>query len=244
MRSNPMIKKGLEGNLVGTGEAMSIAGARNKSLAFISLTCIFALITFVALSIGSVPNFGLANILGVSSGIVGFILLIAMVFKPHLSSTIGSFYAIFEGVFVGAITLRFSYFFDGVVPKAALLTLLAIAFTLLLYKEKPDLAGKIRMGVIILTMTICAASIMGLIFFFLGWGNVLMGNGLISIGFSILTVIVAIANLMLDYDNIVVGARHGLPKYMESFFAVGLLVTVVWVYVEMLSLLAKLASRE
>ncbi len=127
--------------------------------------------------------------------------------------------------------------------KAAVLTLLAVIFTLLLYKEAPDLASKIRTGVIILTFTIFATSMVGLVISLFGGNFVLFGTSPIAIGFSALTVIVAIANLMLDYDNIVYGSRMGLPKEMEYFFAVGVLVTVVWVYIEMLQLLAKIALR-
>lgn len=243
MRSNPMIKKGLDEPHVYSGEAMSITGTRNKTLLLISITTIIALATYVLCYNSGVPNFALANILSISTGFIGFFLILGMVFKPETAKACAIFYAIVEGMFVGGITVRFSYFFDGVVGKALILTLLAIIFTLLLYKEAPDLASKIRSGVIILTCTIIMASLIGAIFYIAGFGNVLYGTGMISIGFSMLTVLVAIANLMLDYDNVIYGARENLPKHMEYFFAAGILVTVVWVYVEILQLLAKLAAR-
>ncbi|ONI44784.1 hypothetical protein AN641_05780 [Candidatus Epulonipiscioides gigas] len=244
MRTNPMIKKGLNGHLEYTGETMSIAGARNKALGLLSITCVVAFIAYYVLYAGGNPNFNLAYTLSAVGGFVGLGLVIAMSFKPHISNVVAPIYAICEGVFVGAITVSFAYYFDGVVPKAVVLTLLAIIFTLLLYREAPELAGKIRNAVMILALTIIAASLLGFVFSLLGFGNVLIGNSLFSIGFSIFTVIVAIAFLLVDYDNIIIGARHNLPKYMESYFAVGLLVTIIWVYVEMLELLAKLASRD
>ncbi|OOB77358.1 MAG: hypothetical protein BEN19_02120 [Epulopiscium sp. Nuni2H_MBin003] len=243
MKSNPMIRKGLGQTHSYTGEAMSVAGTRNKTLLLMSITFIIALLAYLVCYNGGQPNFQLANTISITSSVIGLILIIGMMFKPQAAKTFAFIYAVTEGLFVGAITVTFSYYFDGVVPKAIILTVLAVIFTILLYKEAPTLASKIRSGVIILTFTILLASILGIAFYALGFGNVLYGTSPISIGFSMLVVLVAIANLMLDYDNVIYGSRMNLPKHMEYFFAVGILVTVVWVYVEMLKLLAKLAAR-
>ncbi len=243
MRSNPMIKRGLDSNDIAT-EAMTIDGARNKSMLLIAITCLMAVASFfICTDANGLPN-NLAMGLAMGSSIVGLILVIVMCVKPALSPTLSIFYAACEGLMVGAISVTFAYFYDGIVQKALILTMLSVVFTLLLYRECPDLAGKIRNAVIILTLTICATYFLGMILRLFGINFILDGNSPIAIAFSVFTVCVAIANLMLDYDNIAIGARAGLPKYMESFFAVGLLVTIVWVYVEMLELLARLAQSQ
>lgn len=245
MKSNPMIRRALDKNLVNSTDAMSIAGARNKSLALLGITAVCGIIAYLGLySQGTNPGFNTCNMVSVISGLVGVGLVIFLATKPHLADTLGIIYAVVEGIFVGSITVAYGYYFDGVITKAMILTLLAIIFTLLLYKEAPDLASKIRKGVQILTLTIFFAYMLNFVFVLFGAENFFGGNTLVSIGLSMFITLVAIANLMLDYDNIVIGAQHRLPKYMESFFAVGLLVTVVWVYVEMLQLVAKMASRE
>ncbi|ONI48057.1 hypothetical protein AN643_03605 [Candidatus Epulonipiscioides saccharophilum] len=248
MKSNPMIRRALDKNLVNSTDAMSIAGARNKSLALLGITAVCGIIAYLGLysqlmNTGT-GSFAVCNTVSVISGLVGVGLVIFLATKPHLADTLGMIYAVVEGIFVGSVTVAYGYYFDGVISKAMILTLLAIIFTLLLYNEAPDLASKIRKGVQILTLTIFFAYILNLVFMLFGAGNLFGGNSLLSIGISMFITLVAIANLMLDYDNIVIGARHRLPKYMESFFAVGLLVTVVWVYIEMLQLVAKMASRE
>ncbi|ONI41079.1 hypothetical protein AN639_12925 [Candidatus Epulonipiscium fishelsonii] len=244
MNSNPMIKKGLSQSTDFSQEVMSVKGTRNKTLTLVGLTSIVAVCMYILTSyqFTMTGDWTLSTGLSGVSAILGFILVLMMVFRPKSARTFSTLYALVEGVFVGAISTRFSYYFDGVVPKALTLTLLAVVFTLLLYKESPSLAGKIRRGVIILTFTIFAISILGLLFQMFGVPFILFGSGPIGIVFSIFTTIVAIANLMIDYDNIIIGARSGLPKYMEHFFAASILITIVWVYVEMLQLLAKIAQ--
>ncbi|ONI44351.1 hypothetical protein AN640_05650 [Candidatus Epulonipiscium fishelsonii] len=244
MNSNPMIKKGLSQSGDFSQELMSIKGTRNKTLGLLGITSLTAICMYILTSYQLIMtnDWTLSTTLAGVSAIVAFVLIIMMVFRPKSAKMFSTLYALAEGVFVGAISTRFSYFFDGVVPKALALTLLSVIFTLLLYRECPSLAGKIRRGVIILTVTIFAITVMGLIFSMFGVPFILFGSGPIGIAFSIITAIVAIANLMLDYDNIVIGVRSGLPKYMEHFFAASILITIVWVYIEMLQLLARLAQ--
>ncbi|OON98213.1 MAG: hypothetical protein ATN36_01210 [Epulopiscium sp. Nele67-Bin005] len=245
MRSNPMMSRGLNNPDTYSQEAMSVEGTRNKTLAFVGITAITAVIFYVLgfRNLATTRSFSLSTTLSTISSIASLILIIGMAVKPQSAKLLGIIFAATKGVFVGSISVRFAYFFDGVVSKALILTLLAVVFTLLLYKEAPSLAGKIRNGVMILTLAICATSLLGLVFNLFGVPFVLFGNNLMALGFSVLTTGVAIANLMVDYDNVYIASRSGLPKYMEYFFAASILVTIVWVYVEMLQLLARIAMR-
>ncbi|OOB78301.1 MAG: hypothetical protein BEN18_07810 [Epulopiscium sp. Nuni2H_MBin001] len=238
-----MIQRGLDSDAYDS-EAMTIDGARHKSILLILITCAVAILSFfICTDVNGMPN-AYANIFSLVGGIVGTVLVFIMCFKPTLAPSLSMFYAAAEGLFVGSISVVFAYFYDGIVQKALILTMLSVVFTLLLYRQCPDLAGKIRRAVMILTLTICATYFLGFILRLFGINFILNGFSPIAIAFSIFTVCVAIANLMIDYDNIAIGAQAGLPKYMEYFFAVGLLVTIVWVYVEILQLLARIAQSQ
>ncbi|OON98234.1 MAG: hypothetical protein ATN35_05670 [Epulopiscium sp. Nele67-Bin004] len=246
MRSNPMIRRGLDSESTHTGELMSVEGVRNKTLLLVGITGIAAVATYMGF--GSTPT-GIyqARTFAIAASFAALFCAIGMMFSPAMSRVLSFVYAALQGVAVGGISLAYGYFFDGVIQKALTLTLLAVLFTLLLYKETPSLAGKIRKGVMILTFTIFGLSMIALIGSFLGMGSfamLLFGSNPIAIGFSVLTVIVAIAHLMLDYDNVAMGVQHGLPKHMEYFFAVGILATVVWVYIEMVELLSRIAMSQ
>lgn len=242
MKSNPFIRRGFKDIQAYDGPAMTISGTRNKTFILLGLT---ALSFFVSLSIiFSSGTLNTAYTLSTFGAIGGLIVALITVFKPQNARITASLYAIFEGILLGSISLIFEVRFPGIATRALLLTLLAVAFTLLLYREAPDLAGKIRKGVIIATLSIVAMSFLGLIFSLFGIPFILWGNSTLGIGFSLVVVGVAIANLMIDYDNIVLGTRYGLPEYMEWFFAFGLLVTIIWIYLELLRLLSKIASRD
>ena len=242
MCSNPMIRKGFSDSQAYDGPAMTISGTRNKTFILVGITILLSIGSFLLSSSGSTSSiaYGLTTI----SSIGALILALITTFKPHLAKTTSILYAVCEGILLGSISAIFNTYFEGIAIKTVFLTLLSVVLTLAIYKHDPSIGGKVRKGVIIATLSVCGVSLLGLVFSLFGIPFIFWGNSLIGIGFSLLVVGVAIANLIVDYDNIAMGADYGLPEHMEWYFAFGLLVTIVWLYIELLQLLAKVASRD
>lgn len=242
MRSNPMIRKGFDAVNAHDGTVMTLKGTRNKTLLMIGVTALtFIMSWFIILMSGTIST---AYTISTVASIVGLILAIVTSLNPHRAKTFGLLYAMCEGLLIGSISIVFETMFPGIVARTLVLTLLAVVFTLLLYNHSPSLGGKIRRGVMIATFSVAAVSLLGLVFSLFGIPFILWGNNLMGIGFSLLVVGIAIANLIVDYDNIVQGVEYGLSKHMEWYFAFGILVTIVWLYIEILELLSRMINRE
>lgn len=175
---------------------------------------------------------------------VGLAMVIA--FVPTTAPWLAPVYAVVKGLLVGVISAMFESAFSGIVLTAALLTcgilvaLLAVYLTGLI---KPS--ENFKLGV-------AAATIGVFIFYLASWGLAMFGvqvpgifgNGWVGIAFSGFVVVLASLNLVLDFDFIENGCESGAPKHMEWYAAFGLLVTLVWLYIEVLRLLAKLRSND
>jgi uncharacterized YccA/Bax inhibitor family protein len=179
--------------------------------------------------------------------IVGIGLVFLLMFKPRLAKFVAPVYAVAEGFFIGALSKMYETVWNGIVVQAAGATVAVFVVMLLLYRTG---AIKVtdRFRRIVVTATIGVMAFYGiclLIRLFAGAGAVsfLGSSSLISIGFSVLVAGLAAFNLALDFDFIERGARQGLDKNFEWFAAFGLLVTIVWLYLEILRLLAKLRER-
>lgn len=246
MRSNPMIRKGFSQANAYDGPVMSIKGTRNKTFLLVGITTLISIFSFVLciMNLYSTSSFSTAYSLSTFGSIGALVLALVTSFKPHLSKTTSIIYAVFEGLLIGSISLVFELYFPGIIIRTMLLTLLAIVLTLALYKQDPSVGGRIRKGVMIATLSVVGVSLIGLVFSLFGISFIFWGNNLVGIGFSLLVVGIAIANLIVDYDNIALGSEYGLPKYMEWYFAFGLLVTIIWLYIEILQLISKIASRD
>lgn len=246
MRSNPMIRKGFSQTNAYDGPVMSIKGTRNKTFLLVGITTLISIFSFVLciMNLYSTGSFSTAYGLSTFSSIGALVLALVTSFKPHLSKTTSIIYAVFEGLLIGSISLVFELYFPGIIIRTMLLTLLAVVLTLALYKQDPSVGGRIRKGVMIATLSVVGVSLIGLVFSLFGIPFIFWGNNLVGIGFSLLMVGIAIANLIVDYDNIALGSEYGLPKYMEWYFAFGLLVTIIWLYIEILQLISKIASRD
>jgi len=150
-----------------------------------------------------------------------------------------------EGLVLGGISAIFEKSYPGVAFQAIGLTFGVLFAMLLAYKTGLIRATQgFKMGVIAATGGIAVFYLAEMV---LGFFHITVpavnGSGIIGIGFSLLVVIVASLNLVLDFDMIESGARMGAPKYMEWYGAFGLMVTLIWLYLEMLRLLAKLQRR-
>ncbi|MRN54037.1 Bax inhibitor-1/YccA family membrane protein [Paenibacillus monticola] len=181
----------------------------------------------------------------IGGAILGFILALIVSFKPTAAPYLVPIYAIAEGVFLGGLSASYESLYNGITLQAALLTICVFFALLLAYKTRVIKATeKFKLGVLAATGGI---ALVYLLSFVLGMFGVtvpyLHDNSLIGIGISVVIVIVAALNLVLDFNFIETGAEQGAPKYMEWYGAFGLTVTLVWLYVEILRLLSKLRSR-
>ena len=239
MRSgNPSLSSKTFKNIEGVGaEKMTIEGTVNKTV--MSLLLLMATASYTWMN----PSPGLM-ILGF---IGGFIMAIITIFKKTWAPYTVSGYALLEGLALGGVSQIFESLYPGIASQAIFLTFGILAALLLAYKTgviKPT--ENFKLGVFAATGGI---AIMYLISFFMsifGSGMSIMNPNnasMMSIGFSLFVVVIASLNLVLDFDFIEEGAEKGAPKYMEWYGAFGLLVTLIWLYLEILRLLAKLYSR-
>ena len=182
------------------------------------------------------------------AAIVGFILALVTIFSnPSKARSTAPLYALAQGIFLGGITLIYENMFDGIAIQAIGLTFGILASLLMCYKSgliKPTENFKLMIvagigGIFLLYLV-------NFIMMFFGSGISLLSptNGsLMSIGLSVGIVCFASLSLVLDFDFIEEGAEKGMPKYMEWYGAFSLMVTLIWLYLEILRLIAKMRSR-
>jgi len=178
--------------------------------------------------------------------IIGIILGFVTIFRsPAKSGSTAPLYALSQGIFLGGITLFFEAQFPGIAIQAIGLTFGILASLLFCYKSgliKPT--ENFRLMIFSATMGIALLYFISIMIGLFGGGIPLIhSNGLFGIGFSLFVVSIAALNLVLDFDFIEEGAEKGMPKYMEWYGAFALMVTLIWLYIEILRLLAKMRSR-
>ena len=180
--------------------------------------------------------------------VVGLILAIATMFKPQWSPKTVPLYALFQGMALGGISFMFNTMYEGIVTQAIVLTA-GIFFSLLLaYKSRLIKATEnFKLGVTAATGGIFMLYMVSMLMSLFGAGRMPImdptNSSLFSIGFSVVVVVIASLNLVLDFDFIEEASEAGVPQYMEWRATLGLLITLVWLYLEILRLLAKLRSR-
>jgi uncharacterized YccA/Bax inhibitor family protein len=172
----------------------------------------------------------------------GFITAMITIFRPTSSPITAPIYAVLEGMFLGGISAFFEGMYPGIAIQAVSLTLAVLGVMLFLYKARIiKVTEKLRGGIIAATGAI---AVVYLVSWVLSMFNIYLpmihSSGLMGIGFSLFVVGLAAFNLLLDFDFIEKGARNGAPKYMEWFSAFGLMMTLIWLYLEILRLLSKL----
>jgi len=175
--------------------------------------------------------------------IVGFIAVIASSFKPTLAKFLGPVYALGYGFAVGAISKGYETFYDGIVVQAVLGTVSVLMVMLVLYRTRIiKVTDKFRRAVIFATLGVMVLYLFSWILSMFGTTLPFLNgdNMALSIGFSVLVCGLAAANLALDFDFIERGVNAGLPKTYEWVAALGLVVTLVWLYLELLRLISYL----
>ncbi|MBU0985572.1 MAG: Bax inhibitor-1/YccA family protein [candidate division Zixibacteria bacterium] len=223
--------------------AMTIQGTVNKSALLLFLLVVsagFVWASFVGREdLSPMMPYVLVGVIG------GLIAALVTVFKKTWSPYTAPLYALLEGLALGGISLIFEMRFPGIVLQAVALTFGTLFVLLAAYKSGLIKATEnFKLGVVAATGAI---ALIYLATFVLGFFNInipyIHGNGVIGIVFSLVVVVIAALNLVLDFDFIEKGAEVGAPKYMEWYAAFGLIVTLVWLYLEILRLLSKIRSR-
>jgi uncharacterized YccA/Bax inhibitor family protein len=167
------------------------------------------------------------------------------IFKPKLARFTAPVYALLEGALLGAISALYNSTYDGIVVQAVALTIGVFAVMLFLFATRIiKVTDKLRMGIVAATGAIMVVYLLNFVLSLFD-RNVpfLHSTGALGIGISLLIVGVAAFNLLLDFDFVERGVEAGAPRHMEWYAAFGLLVTLIWLYLELLRLLAKLQRR-
>jgi len=240
---NPSLKKEAfeKFDMVGSGQTMTIGGTVNRTFILILLV----LATFVYSWNQFVENPGSVLPLILIGAIGGLIVALITIFVPKVSPFTAPLYALLEGLFLGAISAQYEAQYGGIVFQAVLLTIAVLFSLLLVYKSGLiKVTQYFRMGVIAATGAIFLVYLVSFIGGFFGF-NVpyLHDSSPIGIAISVVIVIIAALNLVLDFDFIENAAASRVPKYFEWYGAFGLLITLVWLYLEILRLLSKIRSR-
>ncbi len=224
------------------GGAMTLNGTVNRTAMLLVLTLAGALYTWNIFFTGGAANLMPYVLVG---GIGGFIVAMVTIFKKTWAPITAPLYAALEGLFIGAISAVFEQRHPGVVIQATALTFGTLAALLIAYRSGLIKATEnFKLGVVAATGGIALVYLVNIVMGFFGHAIPMVnGGGAIGIGFSAVVVVVAALNLVLDFDFIEQGVAQGAPKYMEWYAAFGLLVTLVWLYLEILRLLSKLQSR-
>ena len=232
------------GSLVDAAARMTLSGTVNKT--GILLLCTIATAAWTWNSFMQTHDIGFASSIMMLGMLGGFVFCLVTIFKMSWAPVTSPIYALLEGLALGGISAIFELKYPGIAMEAVALTFGTLFVMLFLYKSGLiKVTEKFRMGVVAATGGIAA-------FYFLTWVlsffhitifSSVFGSGLIGIGFSLFVVAIASLNLVLDFDFVEQGVAAGAPKYMEWYAAFGIMVTLVWLYLEILILLSKLRSR-
>ena len=228
------------------GESMTVSGTVNKTGILLILCVATAAWTwnrfFNAPPEEAMQTMGPALAIG---GIGGFIVAMVTIFKKQWAGITAPIYALLEGLVLGGISAVFEVKYHGIAIQAVSLTFGTLLVMLLAYRSGLiKVTDKLRMGIVAATGGIVVFYFLQFILGFFGVHfTTINSSSPIGIGFSLIVVVVAALNLVLDFDLIENGARMGAPKYMEWYGAFALMITLIWLYFEILRLLSKFRSR-
>ncbi len=221
-------------------EVMTVRGTVNKTA--LALLLLFITASFVWNQATAGAPVGLWIGVGVIGGLITALIT---VFKRTWAPITTPAYAVLEGLALGGISAMFEAKYPGIVSQAVFLTFGTLGGLLLAYRSGLIKATEnFKLGIVAATGGIFFVYMIGFILSLFGSGIPLIhSSGTFGILFSVFVVVIAALNLVLDFDFIEEGAEQGAPKYMEWYAAFGLMVTLIWLYLEILRLLAKLQSR-
>lgn len=224
-------------------DTMTIQGTVNKTGMLLLVLVLAASYTWSQFYRSSDPAAIFPWVVGGAIG--GLVVALITVFAKTWSPLTGPIYAALEGLCLGGFSAILETRFHGIVIQAVALTFGTLLCLLFAYKSGLIRATEnFKMGVVAATGGIFLVYLATMILGFFGISiPYIHQTGLVGIGFSLFVVVIAALNLVLDFDFIEQGAEQGSPKYMEWYGAFGLLVTLVWLYIEILRLLSKMRSR-
>jgi len=231
------------GSLIDVQDRMTLNGTVNKT--GILLICSIATAAWtwhMFLPERDITNVAPLMMLGL---IGGFIVAMVTTFKKQWSPVTAPIYALLEGLVLGGLSAMLELRYPGIAIQAVSLTFGTLFVLLIAYRSGwIQVTQKFRLGVIAATGGIFVFYMLEMILGFFGVQFMSVnGNGVIGIGFSLIVVAIAALNLVLDFDFIEQGVQYGAPRYMEWYGAFGIMVTLVWLYIEILRLLSKMRSR-
>ncbi|MBV7533497.1 Bax inhibitor-1/YccA family protein [Chitinophaga sp. sic0106] len=239
--NNPVLKESMFNKAAQQGEAMTLRGTVNKMSFMLVLLIAAAVFSWGQFTMGT----GNAFPLMIGGALGGFVLALIIIFKKEWAGYLAPAYALAEGLFLGAISAVYNAQSHGIVMQAVGLTFGVFIAMLILYRVGLIRATE-RFKSIIITATL-GIGIFYLAAIVLRMFNIdmplIFGSGMFGIVFSLIVVAIAALNLILDFDMIEQGVAQGAPKYFEWYASFGLMVTLVWLYLEILRLLSKLNRR-
>jgi len=224
--------------------AMTVQGSVVRSLSFVALTIAGGVAGWA--SVARVPA-GVAEFPGTLwvVGVAAFVLAVVAAVNPRAAGPCGAGYALGQGAVLGGVSAVYQTRFDGIVLQAVAITIAAFLAVLVL-----RLAGVVRATGRFRRIVFTAMSAL-LLVYLCTWLVDLLTPGVpyahearaLGVGLALLVCVLAAANFVIDFDAVEAGAEHGAPQYMEWYAAFGLTVTLLWLYVSVLRLLAMLAAR-
>jgi uncharacterized YccA/Bax inhibitor family protein len=241
--NNPVLKEKAFAGAIPSGETMTIQGTVNKT----GLLLLFVVMTAAwtwGLSHSDTPEAAFPWMIGGLFG--GFVMAMVTIFKKEWSPITAPIYALLEGLVLGGISAIFEKSYPGIAVQAVSLTFGVMFVMLLAYKFRIVQATRgFKLGVIAATGGIAIVYVINMVMglFFHTQMSFLNAATPWGIGISLFVVIIASLNLILDFDMIENAAQVGAPKYMEWYGAFGLMVTLIWLYLEILRLLGKMRRR-
>ncbi len=239
--SNPAFRSEYFQSTAAAGQVMTIQGTINK-IGFLMLLLIASGSFTWKMALEGVASLQSMMYLGIFGGLITALIT---VFSPRNARFSAPVYAVFEGLALGGISGLFHLAYKGIVLNAVMLTLATLFGMLFLYKTgivKPT--ERFKAGVMSATMGVCFAYLFSFILGMFGLASPIHATGSVGIIISLVVVVIAALNLIIDFDMIVKGADSGAPEHMEWYGAFGLLVTLVWLYLELLRLLAAFQRRD
>jgi uncharacterized YccA/Bax inhibitor family protein len=243
--ANPALKESVftEAARGSTAGTMTINGTVNRT-GFLILLVVGAAWFSWSRSVPA-PGVTAANPWIAIGALGGFVVALVTIFKRSVAPVTAPIYAVLEGLFLGGLSASFEARFPGIAAQATFATFGTLAALLLAYRSGLIKATEnFKLGVFAATGGIAILYLVSFVMGFFGKSiPFIHQSGTAGIVFSIFVVIIAALNLVLDFDFIENGAAVGAPKYMEWYAAFGLLVTLVWLYIEILRLLSKARSR-
>ena len=218
------------------GETMTVQGAINKTF----------ILTAIMLATAVVGYANPSPLFMWGGAIAGLVVVLIASSRPQMSGTLAPIYAGLEGLFVGSVSAIYASMFNGIIFQAVTLTMAVLFMMLFIYKTGIiKVTQKFRAGIVMATGAIFVVYLVSFVLSFFGITvPYLHSAGPIGIGISLVIIAVAALNLLLDFDNFEKGEQYKAPAYMEWFSAMGLLITLVWLYIEILRLIAIFSSSD